>query len=800
MVGRKIFGWIKEKTLGPSIDDDEPEIIGDACDICHWNGENYYQVSSIDRLREIRRSLQLQPGQRILELSRSARERGCLCCAILWQLMDKSLLGELHDAEISIRLSSAGYFTIEWRCHFYDSVTQNWMFALPDLWEEAVKVVAKRHRWMYLPLYNMQKETTLSRDTSSDKCLSWAKTQLDKCVKHHNQCADTTSDFLPTRLIDVQPLGPDSDVVLCNGCDIPAGSPYVALSHCWGPNGKTEIKCRTVSGNLSSQLHRIAWSSLSQTFQDAVDFTRRLGMRFLWIDCICIIQEDKDDWQKEAPRMFDVYHNARLTLAAHHARTSLEGLYSKSTPERETHITLPPKVAEDRMKRDGEDIEGGPIEMIGLQIDPICPFRSNAEDNSELLSFEAPLKNSDRDGYDYGPLFTRAWTFQERLVSRRMLVFTANDLAWECNTMLTCECKRNDIGASIKSDYSKTLEGTTSKWYKKKQVTAREDLWWTLIEQYSRLGITNATDKLPAVAAIAQQLHITSRQDEMYYAGLWSGSFFEDMLWVSDIQDYQNRAARPKNPDPSGPKWWPSPTWSWASVRDHVKFLGSTYDIKPSVKLMAELIEIECRNSDGEAFMRPDESTCFLTLRGQTAHAQLQKTLRRPSYVLFTVQVGGTGRGSAIAYNRKTDDLANLDGIVDTRMVFMDYDPWPQHFSVLRSDSNSEAHATPDEDFSAFEATDNDSEDNDFGSPVDGAEMDVELMEIADLTYKRDITIHKKDRHQAIFMILKGKDSDDDCQYERLGLVKVSYYTDENFVTVFRDATWEQPKRDCVIV
>ncbi|KAK0763588.1 hypothetical protein N5P37_002965 [Trichoderma harzianum] len=315
--------------------------------------------------------------------------------------MDKSLLGELHDAEISICLSSAGHFTIEWRYHFNDSVTQNWMFALPDRWEEAVKVVAKKHRWMYLPLYNMQKETTLSRDTSSDKCLSWAKAQLDKCVKHHDHCAATTSGFLPTRLIDVQPIGPDGDVVLCNGTDIQAGSPYVALSHCWGPNGRTEIKCRTVSGNLSSQLYRISWSSLSQTLQDAVNFTRRLGMRFLWIDCICIIQEDKHDWQKEAPRMFDVYHNARLTLAAHHARTSLEGLYSKSTSERETHITLPPKVADEMMKRDSGGIEGGPIEMIGLQMDPICPFRSNAEDNSELISFEAPLKNSDRDHYDF---------------------------------------------------------------------------------------------------------------------------------------------------------------------------------------------------------------------------------------------------------------------------------------------------------------------------------------------------------------------------------------------------------------
>ncbi|KAL6690590.1 heterokaryon incompatibility domain-containing protein [Trichoderma pleuroticola] len=649
LLGRKIFGWIKEKAPNPLIDDDE-------------------------------RSPKLQPRQWTLELSRSARESGCLCCAILWQLIDKSLLGELHDAEISI-LSSAGYFT-------NDSVTQNWMFALQNRWEEAVRVVAKKHRWMYHPL----------RDTLSDKCLSWVKEQLDKCVKHHGQCAAATRDFI--------------GVVLCNGIDTPAGSPHVALSHCWGPNGRTEIKCRTVSGNLSSQFHRIPRSLLSQTFQDIVDFTRRLGMQFLW----------------EAPRMFDVYHNTRLTLAAHDARSSLEGLYSKSTPEREIHITLPPKVAHEMMKRDGSGMQGVRIEMFGLQMDLICPFRSNAKDNSELLSFEAPLKNSERDHYDSGPLFTRTWSIQERLVSPRVLVCKANDLAWECNMMLTCECKRIEMESSIKSDYSKVLEGTSSKFHKKKQVTAREELWWNLVERYSWLGITNATDKLPAVAVIAKQLHMTSRQHWTYYAGLWSGSLFQDMIWVSDIQDYQNRATRPKNLDP-------------------VKFLGSTYDVKPSVKPVAKFIEIECRNSDGEAFMQPDKSTCFFTLLGETSC------------------------GRAIAYNRKTDEDANLD-----------------------------AHADPDEDFSASEAADNDFKDNDFSSPVYGAGMDVELIEVADLTYKRGITIHKKDRHQAVFIILKGKGFDDDRRYERLGFVKVSYYTDENFITAFREAALKRLTRNCVIV
>lgn len=162
--------------------------------------------------------------------------------------------------------------------------------------------------------------------------------------------------------------------------------------------------------------------------------------------------------------MFDVYHNARLTLAAHHARTSLEGLYSKHTSERQTHITLPRKVATELMRRDSGSIEEGPIEMIGLQIDPICPFRGNAEDNSELLSFEVPLKGSKRDYYDCGLLFTIVWTFQERLVCITPCAdIIANDLVLECNSVLTCKCRRNAMVSLIKSDYNKALKGSISK-------------------------------------------------------------------------------------------------------------------------------------------------------------------------------------------------------------------------------------------------------------------------------------------------------------------------------------------------
>jgi hypothetical protein len=99
---------------------------------------------------------------------------------------------------------------------------------------------------------------------------------------------------------------------------------YIALSHCWGQLKEGRKFC-TYQCNLQDRYKSIDFKKLPKTFQDAVIVTRGLGKRFLWIDSLCIIQEDKDDWGKESKKMETVFGSAYCTIAASSAKNSTEG-------------------------------------------------------------------------------------------------------------------------------------------------------------------------------------------------------------------------------------------------------------------------------------------------------------------------------------------------------------------------------------------------------------------------------------------------------------------------------------------
>jgi hypothetical protein len=89
---------------------------------------------------------------------------------------------------------------------------------------------------------------------------------------------------------------------------------YVALSHCWGTLGKHPL--RTTTDNLQEHISGISWSTLPKTFQDALKITRELGIDYIWIDSLCIVQDSEEDWRQESREMGLIYERARVTIAA----------------------------------------------------------------------------------------------------------------------------------------------------------------------------------------------------------------------------------------------------------------------------------------------------------------------------------------------------------------------------------------------------------------------------------------------------------------------------------------------------
>lgn len=144
-------------------------------------------------------------------------------------------------------------------------------------------------------------------DQNWDQIGEWIDLRVDG---HKSYQIGHTERHLPTRLIDVGKY--DGEVTLrLSGC-LPQNPQYLTLSHCWG---NYVIEKLTIV-NLVSMLDRIPAEALNQTFRDAFTVTRKLGLRYIWIDSLCIIQDSFEDWVKEVTQMSKAYSCSFLNIAA----------------------------------------------------------------------------------------------------------------------------------------------------------------------------------------------------------------------------------------------------------------------------------------------------------------------------------------------------------------------------------------------------------------------------------------------------------------------------------------------------
>lgn len=380
-----------------------------------------------------------------------------------------------------------------------------------------------------------------SPDTSSDRSFLWAKNQIES---HQDCCQPKTIDraFVPTRLINVGSIGPDRDVVLEE--NTPRGSRYVALSYCWGSDAETDnidqIN-KTTSATFPDYKKRISWDRIPQTIQHAVTFTRRLGIKYLWVDRFCIIQGDKDDWKEESKRMFNVYRHSYVTLAAVWGQDCNSGLFSKA-----------------------EDFKSLLLSYLYLngQCWPLYMRRYHHPYVRWL-------------GGEYETLFTRGWTYQERLIAPRVLHFRKDEMELVCFCRAACECCITQYQVSIDTSRFYRYQFYEDVIRRKENLTARDleshsnignfpnERWRRIVCEYSRLNLTDSNDKLAAIQAVADQFKALDIEQQ-YLSGLWSGSLHKDLLWYP-IHLQARRGPVKRNNE--------MPTWSWASIADRgVKF------------------------------------------------------------------------------------------------------------------------------------------------------------------------------------------------------------------------------------
>ncbi|PMD47126.1 hypothetical protein L207DRAFT_575925 [Hyaloscypha variabilis F] len=152
---------------------------------------------------------------------------------------------------------------------------------------------------------------------------------------------------------------------------------------------------------------------LSKTFQDAIIITRSLSVRYLWIDSLCIIQDDEHDWEIESSRMASVHENAYLVISAARASDGSKGCFSN------------------QWGLDNADI---PIYEYTMLDGSIVPFYLRIDKQISHHEYDPVLASKKLPDSQRLSLHTRSWALQERILVTRIVHFTGQELVWECRT------------------------------------------------------------------------------------------------------------------------------------------------------------------------------------------------------------------------------------------------------------------------------------------------------------------------------------------------------------------------------
>lgn len=418
----------------------------------------------------------------------------------------------------------------------------------------------------------------------------WAVRWIGECQKQHTGCdnkfiPESSKHYLPLRLLNVGDHD-DETISLKLSSQLEGEIPrdYIALSHCWG-----EAVNVTLTKSNAAKMANLQIKSLSKNFQHAVQITRALKVRYLWIDSLCIVQDDDGEWESQSANMGLVYANAKCVISASASRDSNGGCFMPKD-----------------LFRDDCTLRGSSQRSISVK-------------SSDNESFAASLKLF-KDKAENTVLSTRAWAFQERYLARRVLHFCEGVVFFECNDLVVRDGHRRSgweypVRAGVRSDGTlhppeeyeavqqpierfmtaqnptkrgrfraalrqqpsvnpdyaaqqkqlrkllamsarSGMRGAFELLWRFKGTTLAEKVefhqsWYEMVEQYSARKLTRESDKLKAMSGIAYfiQKNTTLR----YTAGLWKEMLAFNLLWVVSSPPEE----RPVRNIPS---------WSWGSV------------------------------------------------------------------------------------------------------------------------------------------------------------------------------------------------------------------------------------------
>ncbi len=365
----------------------------------------------------------------------------------------------------------------------------------------------------------------------------WTRNCLDhhqSCsgLEHHTRLGDSSTPQLPTRILDVAPLT-DPSLVSLHLSRKDEHEQYLILSYRWGAGNHTLLTMES----LQALQDGIALEDLPATLQDAVKITRAMGIKFLWVDALCIVQDSEVDVCHELGRMQQYYRNALLTIQP----SGLSGAEEHFLDSKDSNTMAPSLDFSDRVHR-------------VLQI----PFFSQLGEHDKIILDTRAKFYLPKDE----PIHSRGWVLQERLLSPRVLIFPSSG-----GFILQCDETERSYGevfyfmshvawgryrfpkiqvTSPSEEKSPTEPATSQEIAEQLQIA-----WQDMLLDYGSRSLTNPNDKLAAIAAIAEYLfdhygHILGK----YCAGHWRNFLMYGLGWSVGWG-----SAKPAPQPPRGPSW-----------------------------------------------------------------------------------------------------------------------------------------------------------------------------------------------------------------------------------------------------
>ncbi|KAI1152423.1 heterokaryon incompatibility protein-domain-containing protein [Nemania diffusa] len=507
---------------------------------------------------------------------RSTASSGCPYCTLILSCIEHLLPGAKKDFKVMLQYHDNGFFEVALG---YDEKLKFEIFLPPEI---------------QIPSWpQLRNSGTIARHSGDRQCFEFIRKKIRDC-ENHPECNKTSSFLLPHRVLDIGAAGSETVKILENCKE--RGQRYIALSYCWGGH----LPLKSTMSNISEMKNRIPWDDLPGVFKDVIRVARMLDVYYVWIDSLCIVQDNKEDWEIEASRMAEYYSQAYLVIAC-------------STSPNPTVPFLAPR------------------DPYWLPVDIKFIDKGGASHNLKIqrlrrlryMIYTALDHNKDKaHEHDFGPLNKRAWVWQENALATRIVHYTSHGLVFECKG--DNGVYGEEMPVPLPLDWIQSLPHSFA------HADDAYKQWHELVKTYSSRDLTFHADKLPAMGGAAAEM--SKILNSNYLAGLWGKNLVNDLLWHSDTWGVEKSGAftqPPPTPLNNG-----SPSWSWASLNGRISYQFSDEPCSTS-RMLATVQDFQIETSKHSEFGQCRGGYIVLSAPALRAHLSAVIPTKYFGYHLF---------------------------------------------------------------------------------------------------------------------------------------------------------------------